>query len=90
MSVSTFFLIYERSFTVKMADWGKKAATRIDRSQFGNDELLKSLGQEFNLDFANYDQWQRKKTSRRPPPPKKSEYPYHCVSIFTLKLRKKL
>lgn len=50
--------------------WGKRATTRIDRSQFGNDELLKSLGQQFNLDFANYDQWQRKKPSRPPPPPK--------------------
>ncbi|XP_076449930.1 uncharacterized protein C20orf96-like [Babylonia areolata] len=50
--------------------WGKRATTRIDRSQFGNDELLKSLGQQFNLDFANYDQWERKKPSRPPPPPK--------------------
>ncbi|KAL8575896.1 hypothetical protein ACOMHN_027294 [Nucella lapillus] len=50
--------------------WGKRATSRIDRSQFGNDELLKSLGQQFNLDFANYDQWERKKPSRPPPPPK--------------------
>jgi hypothetical protein len=49
--------------------WGKKATSRIDRSQFGKDELLQSLGQQFNLDFANYDQWKRK-TPSRPPPPK--------------------
>ncbi|XP_025114737.1 uncharacterized protein C20orf96-like isoform X2 [Pomacea canaliculata] len=50
--------------------WGKRAASRIDRTQFGNDELLKTLGQQFNLDFASYDQWERKKPSRPPPPPK--------------------
>lgn len=50
--------------------WGKRATSRIDRSQFGKDELLKSLGQQFNLDFSSYDQWQRKKPSRPPPPSK--------------------
>lgn len=55
--------------------WGKRATSRIDRSQFGKDELLKSLGQQFNLDFSNYDQWQRKKPSRPPPPPKPKEQP---------------
>jgi len=64
-----------------MTDWGKKAATRIDRSQFGKDELLKSLGQEFNLDFGNYDQWQRKKPSRPPPPPKQKASE-HTVSFL--------
>lgn len=63
--------------------WGKRAATRIDRSQFGNDELLKSLGQQFNLDFANYDQWQRKKPSRPPPPPKQKGGIIYILFIYS-------
>ena len=52
------------------ASWGKKAANRIDRSQFQKDELLKSLGSQFNVDFADYDQWTRSKQKiTRPPPP---------------------
>ncbi|XP_050388734.1 uncharacterized protein C20orf96 [Patella vulgata] len=47
--------------------WGKKAATRIDRTQFDNDELLKSLGSQFNVDFSNYDQWQRTSRSNKSP-----------------------
>ncbi|XP_013404453.1 uncharacterized protein C20orf96 [Lingula anatina] len=39
--------------------WGRKAAGRIDRTQFGDDELLKSLGGEYNVDFTDYAQWQR-------------------------------
>jgi len=51
------------------AEWGKKAMGRIDRSQFENDELLKSLGNQLNVDFSNYDQWQRKEKKLRPPAP---------------------
>ena len=53
------------------AEWGKKAMGRIDRSQFANDELLQSLGNQLNVDFSNYDQWQRKEKKLRPPAPKK-------------------
>lgn len=53
------------------ADWGKKAMGRIDRSTFANDELLKSLGNQLNVDFTKYDQWQRKDRIMRPPAPKK-------------------
>ncbi|XP_005102637.1 uncharacterized protein C20orf96 [Aplysia californica] len=53
------------------AEWGKKAMGRIDRSQFANDELLKSLGNQLNVDFSKYDQWQRKERVLRPPAPKK-------------------
>lgn len=37
--------------------WGRRAAVRIDRTQFGEDELLKSL--EANVGFSDYAQWQR-------------------------------
>ncbi|XP_067651516.1 uncharacterized protein C20orf96-like [Haliotis asinina] len=40
--------------------WGKRAASRIDRKQFEQDDLLKSLGSQFNVDFSGYDQWQRR------------------------------
>lgn len=53
------------------AAWGKKAVGKIDRSQFENDELLKSLGNQLNVDFSKYDQWQRKERVMRPPAPKK-------------------
>ncbi|GFN94192.1 GTP-binding protein rem 1, partial [Plakobranchus ocellatus] len=53
------------------AAWGKKAIGKIDRSQFENDELLKSLGNQLNVDFSKYDQWQRKERVMRPPAPKK-------------------
>ncbi|XP_060081283.1 uncharacterized protein C20orf96-like [Ylistrum balloti] len=54
------------------ADWGRKAASKIDRTQFSKDELLKSLGNQFNVDFTDYDQWTRKnKPVTRPPPPPK-------------------
>lgn len=58
--------------------WGRRAASRIDRTQFGQDELLKSLGQQFNLDFANYDQWERKKPSRPPAPPPRPKGIFAC------------
>ena len=53
------------------ADWGKKAMGSITRSNFANDELLKSLGNQLNVDFTKYDQWQRKERVMRPLPPKK-------------------
>ncbi|KAK3589086.1 hypothetical protein CHS0354_017423 [Potamilus streckersoni] len=53
------------------ASWGKRAANRIDRTQFEKDELLKSLGSQFNVDFADYDKWTRK-TVRRPVAPKQA------------------
>ncbi|XP_041376226.1 uncharacterized protein C20orf96-like isoform X3 [Gigantopelta aegis] len=46
--------------------WGKRAATRIDRTQFEHDELLKSLGTQFNVDFTVYEQWQRQTKVVRP------------------------
>ncbi|XP_069112435.1 uncharacterized protein C20orf96-like isoform X2 [Argopecten irradians] len=57
------------------ADWGKKAASKIDKTQFSKDELLKSLGNQFNVDFTDYDQWTRKNkpVTRPPPPPKGSK-----------------
>ena len=52
------------------ASWGKRATTRIDRTQFDKDELLQSLGDQFNVDFADYDKWKRKTSVRRPMPGK--------------------
>ena len=52
------------------ASWGKRATSRIDRTQFDKDELLQSLGDQFNVDFADYDKWKRKASIRRPLPGK--------------------
>ncbi|XP_052815257.1 uncharacterized protein C20orf96-like [Mya arenaria] len=47
------------------ASWGKAATSRIDRSQFENDELLQQLGTQFDVKFTDYDKWTRK-TKLRP------------------------
>lgn len=44
---------------VRMAGWGRRAAGKIDRNQFSQDELLMTLGGQFNVDFSDYDQWTR-------------------------------
>ncbi|XP_045192365.2 uncharacterized protein C20orf96-like [Mercenaria mercenaria] len=46
------------------SDWGKKATSRIDRSQFENDELLQQLGTQFDVNFTDYDKWTRKTKTR--------------------------
>lgn len=46
------------------ASWGKRATSRIDRSQFENDELLQQLGTQFDVTFTDYDKWTRK--TKRP------------------------
>ncbi|KAJ8303181.1 hypothetical protein KUTeg_019577 [Tegillarca granosa] len=53
--------------------WGKRAASRIDRTQYSQDELLKSLGNQFNVDFSDYDQWKRR--VKRPFPKKDGKAP---------------
>ena len=58
------------TFQKMAASWGKRATTRIDRTQFDKDELLQSLGDQFNVDFADYDKWKRKASARRPMPGK--------------------
>lgn len=55
------------------ASWGKRATSRIDRTQFDKDELLQSLGDQFNVDFADYDKWKRKASIRRPLPGKEDK-----------------
>jgi len=47
-----------------MASWGKTATSRIDRSQFMQDELLQQLGTQFDVNFTDYDKWKRKGNSR--------------------------
>ena len=63
------------------ASWGKRATTRIDRTQFDKDELLQSLGNQFNVDFADYDKWKRKASLRRPMPVKEGTYSYILISV---------
>jgi hypothetical protein len=46
------------------SDWGKRATSRIDRSQFENDELLQQLGTQFDVNFTDYDKWTRKTKTR--------------------------
>ncbi|XP_046562874.1 uncharacterized protein C20orf96-like isoform X2 [Haliotis rubra] len=54
-------LVLNIKFKLMMSGgWGKRAASRIDRKQFEQDDLLKSLGSQFNVDFSGYDQWQRR------------------------------
>ncbi|ESO95393.1 hypothetical protein LOTGIDRAFT_178346 [Lottia gigantea] len=75
------------------AGWGRKAATRIDRTQFNNDELLKSLGSQFNVDFNNYDQWSRTSKSNahdksqcaKPSPPTEDDSTSFTVKRLKLK-----
>ncbi|KAH3774489.1 uncharacterized protein C20orf96-like [Dreissena polymorpha] len=42
------------------ASWGKRATSRVERSQFENDELLQQLGTQFDVTFTDYDKWTRK------------------------------
>lgn len=46
------------------AGWGKRATSRIDRSQFEKDELLQQLGTQFDVSFTDYDKWTRQAKSR--------------------------
>ncbi|KAL4235076.1 hypothetical protein ACF0H5_006714 [Mactra antiquata] len=46
------------------ASWGKQATSRIDRSQFEQDELLQQLGTQFDVNFTDYDKWTRKTKTR--------------------------
>ena len=55
------------------AEWGKKAMGRIDNTAMANDELLKSIGNQLNVDLSSYDQWKRKEKKLRPPAPSKKK-----------------
>lgn len=46
------------------SEWGKRATSRIDRSQFEKDELLQQLGTQFDVNFTDYDKWTRKTKTR--------------------------
>ncbi|XP_064611549.1 uncharacterized protein C20orf96-like [Liolophura sinensis] len=65
-----------------MAGWGRRAAGKIDRNQYGQDELLMTLGGQFNVDFSDYDQWTR--TTKPKPKSKVTKLPVAAVDKHLL------
>lgn len=41
------------------------------QTQISKEDLLKTLGNQLNMDFSQYEKWTRKTKVTRPPPPPK-------------------